>query len=63
MISLARWASSERNPIQMECSEEACVIMITLIFSMDKASNRRFENPGIPTIPLPSRLTRETLSI
>ena len=37
--------------------------MITLIFSMDNTSNKRFEKPGIPTIPLPSRVTSDTLSM
>ena len=63
MMAFAFLASSVRKPIQMECSDEACVIIITLIFSMESDSNKRFEKPGIPTIPLPSRLTSETSSI
>ena len=48
-------------PTQIECSEELCVIRITFIFSLDNASNKRFENPGIPTMPLPSRLSKASL--
>ena len=56
-------ASSERTPKQIECSDDAWVIMIILICFNDKHSNKRFENPGIPIIPLPSRLISATFSM
>ena len=37
--------------------------MIILILLDERHSNKRFENPGIPIIPLPSKLTRATSSI
>ena len=48
-------------PTQIECSEDPWVMRITLIEASERASNNLFENPGTPTIPLPSRLTRTTL--
>ena len=47
----------------MECSEEAWVIRITFMFSRNKDSNSLLENPGIPTIPLPSNDMMAILSI
>ena len=41
----------------MECSEELWVMRITLIRSRARAANSRFEKPGMPTMPLPSRLS------
>src|SRR5207249_633760 len=49
------------TPTQIECSEDPCVIRITLIDAPDKDSNNLFENPGTPTMPLPSRLSKATL--
>ena len=48
-------------PTQIECSEELCVIRITFIFLEASASNSLLEKPGIPTIPLPSRLSKAML--
>ncbi|CAI8233508.1 MAG: Uncharacterised protein [Flavobacteriaceae bacterium] len=59
----AAMASSSLTPIQIECSDDACVIMITLIFAADRASNKRLEKPVIPIMPLPSKLIKATLSI
>ena len=47
----------------MECSDEACVIKITLIFSIDKTSNNLFEEPETPIIPGPSSVNKAMLSI
>ena len=47
----------------MECSDEACVIKITLMFSFDNTSKRRFEEPEIPIIPEPSSVNKAILSI
>ena len=55
---LASLSSSFRTAMHIECSEEACVIIITLMLAIDNTSNKRFEKPGIPTIPLPSRLIK-----
>ena len=48
---------------QIECSDELWVIRMTLICARESASNRRLEKPGIPTIPLPSRLRTQMLSM
>ena len=48
---------------QIECSDELCVIKMTFIRALDSASKSRFEKPGMPTIPLPSRLSTAILSI
>ena len=63
ITSLAFCASSALTPKQIEYSEEAWVIMIIFMFSLDRVSKSRLEKPGIPTIPLPSRLIRATSSI
>ncbi len=56
-------ASSAFTPKQMECSEEAWVIIMMFMCWLDKHSNKRLENPGIPTIPLPSKFNNATFSI
>ena len=48
---------------QIECSDELWVIRMTLICARESASNRRLEKPGMPTIPLPSRLRTQILSM
>ena len=53
-IFFALLASESLIPIQIECSEEAWVIIIIFILLLDISSNNFFEKPGIPTIPLPS---------
>ena len=63
MTFLAAKASSDLTPIQIECSDEAWVIIIMFIFFSDRHSKKRLENPVIPTIPLPSKFTRDTFSI
>ena len=62
-IFLALSASDSLIPIHIECSEEACVIIIILMLLFEISSNNFFENPGIPTIPLPSIVTRAIFSI
>ena len=62
--SIAFFASSAfaaSIPTQIECSDEPCVIKITLICLVANASNNLFEKPGIPTMPLPSRLSKAIL--
>src|SRR5690606_39664290 len=63
MAVLANCASFSSIPKQMECSEEAWVIKITLIFSKDNVSNNRFEKPGIPIMPLPCKVNKAMLEI
>ena len=63
MAFLAMAESFELTPIQIECSEDACVIIIIFICLLDKHSKKRFEKPGMPIIPLPSRLIKATSSI
>src|SRR4029079_16435114 len=58
---LALDALISSTPTQIECSEDAWDIRITFISLVDKASNNRLENPGIPTIPLPSYVINEIL--
>jgi hypothetical protein len=53
ITAFAANASESETPIQIECSEDACVIMMTFILECYKVSNNRLENPGIPTIPFP----------
>ncbi len=65
-LSTASFACTENAssiPTQIECSDEACVIKITLIDAFANASKRRLEKPGMPTIPLPSRLINTSLPI
>ena len=65
-LSTAVFALSENAssmPTQMECSDDACVIRMTLIAALANASNNLFEKPGIPTIPLPSKLMSTKLLI
>ena len=50
-------------PIQIECSDEACVIMMTLIFAFASVDNSFLEYPGIPTIPLPSSVSKAMFDI
>ena len=45
MTAFANGASLSAIPIQIECSEEACVIIMTFIFECANVSNNRFENP------------------
>ena len=56
--SLAWCASCTFTPTQIECSDELCVIKITLIDFLANASNNLLENPGIPIIPAPSKLNK-----
>ena len=35
------------------------VLIMMLIFLLARASNKRFENPGMPTIPLPCNVNNE----
>ena len=60
---LALAAEKVSMPTQIECSEELCVMRMTFIFSLLRASNKRFEKPGMPIIPLPSRLMSAILLI
>jgi hypothetical protein len=55
-------ASSFKIPIQMECSEEAWVIKITLI-SSDSTSKVSLDEPVTPIIPGPSRVIKVIFSI
>ena len=48
---------------QMECSEDAWVIMSTLMLALDMACMKRWATPGTPIRDAPSRLTIDTLSI
>ena len=57
-IFLACVARSFSIPIQIECSDEACVIMMTLIFAFASVDSNFFEYPGIPIIPLPSSVSK-----
>ena len=59
--SLANALACSSTPTQIECSEEPCVISITLTDAFANASNNLFEKPGIPTMPLPSRLNNTIL--
>ena len=63
IVSCASSALAWSMPTQMECSDELWVIRITLIFFDANASNSRLLNPGIPTIPLPSKLSSAMLLI
>ena len=63
MADLALSASAFRIPIQIECSEEAWVIKITLILFCESTSNKRFEEPATPIIPEPSSVSNAMLSI
>ena len=56
---LAICASCIFTPTQIECSEELCVINIILICFLASASNNLLEKPGIPTIPVPSKLNKQ----
>ena len=47
--------SSAEIPTHIECSEDAWVINTTLISAWERTSKKRFEIPGIPTIPGPSK--------
>ena len=44
--------------MQIECSEEAWVIKITLIVANESASNNRFDEPETPIIPEPSSVIK-----
>ena len=55
----AKCVSCTFTPTQIECSEELCVIKMTLILFLANASNNLFEKPGIPTIPAPSKLNKQ----
>ena len=55
----AKCVSCKFTPTQIECSEELCVIKMTLILFFARASNNLFEKPGIPTIPAPSKLNKQ----
>ena len=49
---------------QMECSEELCVIRITLILWLASVSNKRLLKPGMPAIPcLPGWVTKFLLML
>ena len=63
MAFCALSASAFKIPIQMECSEEACVMKITLIFSFDNTSNNRLDEPETPIIPEPSKVSNAMPSI
>ena len=63
IASSATSASEFRIPMQIECSDEACVIKITLIFSCDNTSKSLFEEPATPIIPGPSSVIKVMLSI
>ena len=56
-------ASLESTAIQIENSEEAWVIIITLILLVDKDSKNLLENPGTPTIPDPSKFNIDIFSM
>ena len=60
IVFLARSAFLSSIPTHIECSDDPCVMSMTFIFSLARASNNRFEKPGIPIIPLPSRLNSTT---
>ena len=63
-LSTASFAFIEKAssiPTQIECSDDACVINITLIDAFASASKSLLEKPGIPTMPLPSKLTNTKL--
>ena len=57
------WASFSETPIQMECSEEACVIKTILTFTWAIAPKNLFEAPKNPTKPEPSNVINAILSI
>ena len=59
----AEMASLESTAIQIENSEEAWVIIITLILLVDKDSKNLLENPGTPTIPDPSKFNIDIFSM
>ena len=63
IASSAILASEFKIPIQIECSEEACVIKITLTLANERVSNNLFEDPKTPIIPGPSRVIKVMLSI
>mmetsp|Transcript_28341 Transcript_28341/g.91717 ORF Transcript_28341/g.91717 Transcript_28341/m.91717 type:complete len:200 (+) Transcript_28341:1214-1813(+) len=54
---------SEGTATQIECSEEACVIMSTLMLLSAMAAMKRWATPGTPISDAPSRLTSATLSM
>ena len=60
--SLARWASFAEIAMHIVWTEEAWVMRIMFMPSRERASNSLEENPGMPTIPLPSREIRAMLS-
>ena len=57
----ARYSSFSLMATHIECSEEPWVIRITFTPSPASAAKRRFEKPGMPTMPAPSRLSRAML--
>ena len=59
---LARGASAAEMAMHMVWTEEAWVIRMMLIPARERASNSREENPGMPTMPLPSSEIRAMLS-
>ena len=63
MVFFATSAFTASIPTQIECSDEPCVIKITFTCFAANASNSLFEKPGMPTMPLPSRLNKEILLI
>ena len=63
IASFAREASFEFTAIHIENSEDAWVIITTLICFDDSDSKNLLENPGTPTIPDPSKLIMEIFSI
>ena len=60
---LALSLSAAFTPTQIECSDELCVMRITFTDSFASDSNNLLEKPGIPTMPLPSKLSKLTLLI
>ena len=60
---LAASASCERTAKQMECSEDAWLIITTLHPACFTVSNTALAVPGTPTIPVPSTLIKHTSSM
>ena len=55
-------ASFSDTAMHIVCTDDACVMRIMFMSFWLSVSNRRLENPGIPTMPLPSSERRAMLS-